>query len=120
MPEVLRYVKNDRLGFEVPYEHGGEEHQLSPRLHRRAGRRALALQNPLHLVLEVKGERDARDDAKHETMPLLFGFPPSITRVVTGAGAFFNSTVRMAPPMRSVPIWWIRPRPPVPFALTAA
>jgi type III restriction enzyme len=26
MPEVLRYVKNDRLGFEVPYEHGGKDH----------------------------------------------------------------------------------------------
>jgi len=30
MPEVLRYAKNDRLGFEVPYEHGGAEHQYRP------------------------------------------------------------------------------------------
>ena len=69
MPEVLRYVKNDRLGFEVPYEHGGREHQYRPDF--------IAVLSgtdgePLHLVLEVKGERDAQDDAKHDTMRALW------------------------------------------------
>ncbi len=27
---VLRYVKNERLGFEVPYVHGGQDHQYRP------------------------------------------------------------------------------------------
>ena len=71
MPEVLRYAKNDRLGFEVPYEHGGAEHQYRPDfiavLDDGAG-----LDDPLHLVLEVKGQRDAQDDAKHDTMARLW------------------------------------------------
>ncbi len=69
MSEVLRYVKNDRLGFEVPYEHGGQEHQYRPDF-------IVVLDDgaadPLHLVLEVKGERDAQDDAKHDTMRALW------------------------------------------------
>lgn len=36
--------------------------------------------DPLHLVLEVKGQRDAQDDAKHDTMARLW--VPS----VNGAG----------------------------------
>ncbi len=71
MAEVLRYVKNDRLGFEVPYVHGGQEHQYRPDfiavLDDGAGP-----DDPLHLVLEVKGERDAQDDAKHATMRALW------------------------------------------------
>ena len=71
MPEVLRYVKNDRLGFEVPYVHGGQEYQYRPDfiavLDDGAG-----LDDSLHLVLEVKGERDAQDDAKHSTMRSLW------------------------------------------------
>lgn len=71
MPEVLRYVKNDRLGFEIPYEHGGADHLYRPDfiavLDDGAGP-----EDPLHLVLEVKGARDARDDAKHDTMARLW------------------------------------------------
>jgi type III restriction enzyme len=71
IPEVLRYVKNDRLGFEVPYVHGGEEHRYRPdfiaMLDDGAGPA-----DPLHLVLEVKGERDDKDDAKHGTMHALW------------------------------------------------
>ncbi len=71
MPEVLRYVKNDRLGFEVPYTHGANDHVYRPDfiavLDDGAGP-----DNPLHLVLEVKGERDAQDDAKDHTMRALW------------------------------------------------
>lgn len=30
MDEVLRYVKNDKLGFTIPYTLNGEEHQCIP------------------------------------------------------------------------------------------
>jgi type III restriction enzyme len=68
---VLRYVKNDRLGFEVPYVHGGEEHHYRPDF--------IAVlddghgpDDPLHVVLEMKGRRDVQDDAKHDTMNTLW------------------------------------------------
>jgi type III restriction enzyme len=71
LPAVLRYVKNDRLGFEVPYIHGGQEHHYWPDF--------IAVvddgdgpTDPLHLVLEMKGWRDAQDDAKHDTMRALW------------------------------------------------
>ena len=71
MPEVLRYVKNDRLGFEVPYEHGATDHVYRPDfiavLDDGAGP-----DDPLHLVLEVKGKSDDQDDAKHHTMRALW------------------------------------------------
>ena len=66
-PAVLRYVKNDHLGFEVPYVFLGQEHRYRPDF--------IAVvddghgaDDALSLVLEVKGERDAVDDAKHDTM----------------------------------------------------
>ena len=71
MPEVLRYVKNDRLGFEVPYVHGGQEHRYRPDFIAVADDGA-GPGDPLHLVLEVKGQRDAQDDAKHDTMRALW------------------------------------------------
>ena len=66
-PAVLRYVKNDHLGFEVPYVFLNQERRYRPDFvavvddGRGAG-------DPLSLVLEVKGERDAADDAKDDTM----------------------------------------------------
>jgi type III restriction enzyme len=69
--EVVRYVKNDHLDFEVPYQHDGQDHKYRPDF-------IVALDDggrtddPLHLVLEVKGERDGRDDAKHDTMRALW------------------------------------------------
>jgi type III restriction enzyme len=66
-PAVLRYVKNDHLGFEVPYVFLGQERRYRPDF--------IAVMDdghgpddPLSLVLEVKGERDAADDAKDDTM----------------------------------------------------
>jgi type III restriction enzyme len=60
-------VKNDHLGFEVPYVFLGQEHRYRPDF--------IAVvddghgpDDPLSLVLEVKGERDAADDAKDDTM----------------------------------------------------
>jgi type III restriction enzyme len=66
MPEVLRYVKNDRLGFEVPYVDGSAERHYRPDFIVVVddGR---GPNDPLHLVLEVKGRQTAQDDAKHDT-----------------------------------------------------
>ena len=60
MPEVLRYVKNDRLGFEVPYVDGSTERHYRPDFIVAVddGRGS---DDPLHLVLEVKEIRRAGD-----------------------------------------------------------
>ena len=71
MPEVFCYVRNEKLGFEVPYVDGAEEHRYRPDF--------IALMDdghgpddPLHLVLEVKGRKQDADDAKHDTMRSLW------------------------------------------------
>ncbi|MCC5805576.1 MAG: DEAD/DEAH box helicase family protein [Opitutales bacterium] len=60
-PRVLAYVKNHSLGFEVPYRIGSETRRYRPDF--------IALvddgrgpEDPLHLVVEIKGYR--REDAK--------------------------------------------------------
>ena len=62
-PRVLSYVKNQNLGFEVPYLCGPESRRYLPDFivlvddgH--------GLENPLHLVVEVKGYRN--EDAKQK------------------------------------------------------
>lgn len=71
LPQVLRYVKNDHLGFEVPYVHGGHEHRYRPDFIA-AVDDGHGPDDPLHLVVEMKGWRDAQDDAKHDTMRALW------------------------------------------------
>jgi type III restriction enzyme len=62
---IVSYVKNHSLHFEVPYEFGGETYRYRPdfivRLHRNGT-------EPINLVVEVKGHRDAKDAAKADTM----------------------------------------------------
>ncbi len=71
MSEVLRYVRNEKLGYEVPYVDGAEEHHYRPDFIAVVddGRGA---DDPLHLVLEVKGQHRQGDDAKHGTMRALW------------------------------------------------
>lgn len=71
MPEVLRYVKNDHLGFEVPYVDGSTERHYRPDF--------IAVvddghgaDDPLHLAVEMKGRQTPQDDAKHDTMRRLW------------------------------------------------
>jgi type III restriction enzyme len=71
MPEVLRYAKNDRLGFEVPYIYADREHPYRPDFIAVVDDGA-GPDDPLHLVLEVKGEKDEQDDAKHDTIRRLW------------------------------------------------
>jgi type III restriction enzyme len=62
---VLSYVKNHSLLFEVPYEYGGETFRYRPDFIVRLRDDGA---EPLNLVVEVKGQRDAKDAAKAETM----------------------------------------------------
>jgi type III restriction enzyme len=67
IPEVLAYVKNHSLGLEVPYEMDRETRAYRPDyiVYLDDGR---GLADPLKLVCEIKGQRDAADAAKAETM----------------------------------------------------
>ena len=65
MPEVLRYVKNQSLGFTIPYTLNGEEKQYYPefiaQIGVRAGSGGVRLQpDLLNVIVEVSGE--ARKD----------------------------------------------------------
>lgn len=61
------YVKNHNLGFEVPYEYRGETHRYRPDYILKLDD-GLGTENPLNLVVEVKGRRDEQDAAKADTM----------------------------------------------------
>ena len=65
MGEVIAYAKNHNLGFEVPYEFGGDTLRYRPDYIVRVNDGGGA---PLNLVIEVKGQRDEKDTAKAETM----------------------------------------------------
>jgi type III restriction enzyme len=60
-PNVIAYVKNDHLDFEIPYEFGGAMHGYRPdyiiRYKQKDG-------NELDIVLEVKGYEGEQDRAK--------------------------------------------------------
>ena len=70
-PLVLAWVKNHNLGFEVPYAAGGEARRYRPDFILRLddGRGA---DDPLNLVVEIKGARDEDDKDKAETMHTLW------------------------------------------------
>jgi type III restriction enzyme len=62
---VVSYVKNHSLHFEVPYEFGGETYRYRPDFIVRLRGNGI---EPISLVVEVKGHRDAKDAAKADTM----------------------------------------------------
>ena len=66
MPEVFAYVKNDHLGFAIAYIVNGDQRNYLPDflvvVDDGRGR-----DDPLHLILEVSGERDAEKAAKVAT-----------------------------------------------------
>jgi type III restriction enzyme len=63
---LISYVKNQQLGFYIPYTLAGEEHNYIPdfiaRLDDGKGK-----EDPLNLIIEVSGERDKEKDAKVST-----------------------------------------------------
>ena len=60
---VLAYAKNQALGFEIPYLDGGAMRRYLPDFLVRLDTGT----EPLHLVLEMKGQRDESDKAKAQT-----------------------------------------------------
>jgi type III restriction enzyme len=62
---VLSYVKNHSLHFEVPYEYGGETYRYRPDFIVSLGCEDA---EPVNVVVELKGQRDAKDAAKADTM----------------------------------------------------
>src|SRR6266699_1743772 len=64
MPEVLTYVKNQNLGFSIPYEYQGISHQYVPDF-------IVVLEMPdkskFHLLLEVTGKKDDKKKTKVKT-----------------------------------------------------
>jgi len=65
MSEVISYVKNHSLNFEVPYDYKGDTRKYRPDYIVRV---ANGEGEPLNLVVEIKGHRDDADAAKADTM----------------------------------------------------
>ena len=63
-PRVLAYAKNQALGFEIPYRDGGVTRRYLPDFLVRLDDGG---EEPLNLVLEVKGMREESDKAKAQT-----------------------------------------------------
>lgn len=64
MEEVKAYVKNQNLGFSIPYTYGGEEHGYNPDF---IARVVTPEGKELNLVVEVTGERRKEKEAKVAT-----------------------------------------------------
>jgi type III restriction enzyme len=88
MPEVLAYVENDHLRLRIPYSIAGAKRSFLPDfLVRYDDGRGAA--DPLHLVVEVSGEKDEEKDAKVSTARLLW--VPAVNHLGTfGRWAFFE------------------------------
>jgi type III restriction enzyme len=86
MGEVVAYVKNHNLGFEIPYEYAGETLRYRPDYIVRVNDGGA---EPLNLVIEVKGQRDEKDAAKADTMRTLW--VPAVNNAKTfGRWAFLE------------------------------
>lgn len=63
-PRVIAYAKNQALGFDIPYLDGGVMRRYLPDF---LVRLDVGSDEPLNLILEVKGIRDESDKAKAQT-----------------------------------------------------
>jgi type III restriction enzyme len=89
-PRVRAYVKNDHLGFEVPYRFGSETRNYLPDfiVDVDDGR---GDNDPLHLVVEIKGYR--REDAKEKRATMDTYWVPGVNHLGTfGRWAFAELT----------------------------
>ena len=89
-PQVRSYVKNDHLGFEVPYRFGSETRNYLPDF-------IVVVEDghgendPLHLVVEIKGYR--REDAKEKRATMDTYWVPGVNHLGTfGRWAFAELT----------------------------
>jgi type III restriction enzyme len=89
-PQVLAYVKNHNLGLEVPYRYGSETRRYLPDF--------IVLiddghgaDNPLHLIVEIKGYR--REDAKEKKSTMETYWVPGVNNLGSyGRWAFVEFT----------------------------
>jgi type III restriction enzyme len=87
---VLAYVKNHNLGLEIPYRFGSENKKYLPDF--------IVLvddghgsENPLHLVVEIKGYR--REDAKEKKLTMETYWIPGVNNLGShGRWAFAEFT----------------------------
>lgn len=64
MPEVLTYVKNQNMGFTIPYEHQGVAHNYMPDFIAVLG---MPDKSKLNLLIEVTGKKDDKKKMKVKT-----------------------------------------------------
>ncbi len=89
-PAVLSYVKNQGLGLEVPYLKGASSHRYLPdfllKINDGHGE-----ENPLNLIVEIKGFRD--EDAQQKALTMHTYWIPGINHLAThGRWAFLEIT----------------------------
>jgi type III restriction enzyme len=92
-PQVRAYVKNHNLGFEVPYRCGSKARRYLPDfiLLVDANEGELNLNEPIHLVVEIKGYR--REDAKEKKAAMETYWMPGVNNLGTyGRWAFAELT----------------------------
>ncbi len=77
-PNVLAYVKNHNLGLEVPYKYGSEKRTYIPDFIVLVddGR---GMDDPLHLIVEIKGYR--REDAKEKKSTMETYWVPGVNNL---------------------------------------
>ena len=90
-PKVRAYVKNHNLGLEVPYRYGSETRKYLPDF--------IVLvddghgpDDPLHLVVEIKGYR--REDAKEKKSTMDTYWVPGVNHLGTTAAGRSPSSPR--------------------------
>ena len=71
MDEVVCYVKNSRLGFEIPYTIDGVQRHYEPDFIARIDD-GHGPTDPLNLIIEVTGDRDRKKEAKVSTAKTLW------------------------------------------------
>lgn len=85
-PSTISFVKNQALGFEVPYRIGSVPHRYIPDFIIQVDD-GHGTDNPLNLIVEVKGFRGVNEQIKAETMANLW--VPGVTNLKTyGRWAF--------------------------------
>ncbi|HEU0196485.1 MAG TPA: DEAD/DEAH box helicase family protein [Nevskiaceae bacterium] len=89
-PRVITYVKNRSMGFEVPYRHGGENRTYIPDYIVQVDD-GHGLDDPLNLVVEIKGYRG--EDAKEKATTMKTYWVPGVNHLGTqGRWAFAEFT----------------------------
>jgi type III restriction enzyme len=77
-PRVRAYVKNHSLGFEVPYRYGSESRMYRPDFIVMVDD-GHGLDDPLHLIVEIKGYR--REDAKEKKATMETYWVPGVNHL---------------------------------------